>query len=353
LNTAVNDSPVTENALVRHLSLQQEVIERSAAVRVSIESLVTSGSPRLEGEDAEHVRALAESGGDLPPIVVHMPSRRVVDGMHRLQAAILRGEKEIEARFFHGTEAEVFLLSVAANIRHGLPLSLKDRIAAAGRVFLIHPEWSDRMVAVATGLSGKRVAALRRQVAGHTPQPAVRIGRDGRARPVDGTAGRERAVRLLASDPDASLRKIARGAGISPATVADVRDRIRRGEDPIPSRRAARPQRSAPGEDPEVCGTVPAGPPPKGISELTTVLDRLRKDPSLRFTEAGRTMLRMFDACHTVVRHEETIKKGLPAHRLALIAELNHTYAEIMRAFATGLQELQSAPAESGRRSAG
>jgi hypothetical protein len=352
LNSAAYDSLASESALARHLSLQQEDVERSVVVRVPIESLVRSGSPRLEGENAEHVRTLAESGAALPPIVVHLPSRKIIDGMHRLQVAILRGEKDIEARFFQGTETDVFLLSVAANIQHGLPLSQDDRIAAAERIFIMHPEWSDRMVAIVVGLSGKRVAALRRQLAGHTPQPAVRIGRDGRSRPVDGAAGRVRAAKLIASDPDASLRQVAREAGISPATVADVRDRIRRGEDPIPARRATKAERSLPGRDLEVCGTVPREPSTKVISELTVELAELCRDPSLRFTEAGRTMLRMFDACQAVVRHEERIKKELPIHQLALIAELNHAYAEKMRSFAAGLQELQSDLADSGRQSA-
>lgn len=48
------------------------------------------------------------------------------------------------------------------------------------------------------------------------------------------------------------------------------------------------------------------------IAELVTGFERLRRDPSLRFTEAGRALLRMFEACLAVVRHEETIKKGLP-----------------------------------------
>ncbi|TMR04970.1 transcriptional regulator [Actinomadura soli] len=301
-----------------------------------------SESPRVDGEDAEHVRMLAESGAAMPPILVHLPSRRVIDGMHRLRAAMLRGEEEIEARFFHGTEADVFVLSVAANIRNGLPLSQKDRVAAAERIFVGHPEWSDRMVALVVGLSAKRVGALRREGAGHVLQPAVRIGRDGRARPVDGAAGRERAAKLLASDPDASLRKIARAAGISPATVADVRDRIHRGEDPVPARRAAKPGRPRADEGLEVCGTAPEDAPAKVISNLTAVVERLRRDPSLRHTDAGRTLLRMFDACQAVVRDEEAIKKGLPPHRLDLMAELSHACAQVLRSFAGELRELRS-----------
>ncbi|MFD0688740.1 ParB/RepB/Spo0J family partition protein [Actinomadura fibrosa] len=331
MNTTVRQPISRESALARRLSSQQEDIERSAVARVPIASLATTGSPRLAGEDAEHVRTLAESGAELPPIVVHMPSRRVIDGMHRLRAAVLRGETEIAARFFHGTEEDAFPLAVAANIRHGLPLSREDRMAAAERIFATHPEWSDRMVALVVGLSGVKVAALRRRVAGHIPQPAVRIGRDGRCRPVDGAAGRERAARLFESDPGASLRKIAREAGISPSTAADVRDRIRRGEDPVRTRSAAR------------TGSGPAKVPASAIPELLTGFERLRRDPSLRFTEAGRTLLRMFDACLAVARDEEAIRKGLPPHCLAPMAELSQASAAVLRSFADGLQHQESA----------
>jgi ParB-like chromosome segregation protein Spo0J len=345
LNSTVHTSLSSENALVRHLSLQQERIERSAVARAPIASLLTSASPRLEGEDAEHVRTLAESGGALPPIVVHLPSRTVIDGMHRLRAAMLRGEKDIEVRFFHGSDTDVFLLSVAANIQHGLPLTQKDRVAAAERIFVSHSEWSDRMVAIVVGLSGKKVAALRRKLAGDTPQPAVRIGRDGRSRPVDGTAGRERAAKLIAGDPNASLRQIAREAGISPATAADVRDRIRRGEPPTPVRRTAQASRTvAPGQ---------REPLAKLIAEPEAIFERLRKDPSLRFSDVGRTLLRMFDACQAVVRDEEVIRKGLPPHCLALLSELSNGYATVLRSFATGLDQLQSGQSAETRQSVG
>ncbi|GAA2624666.1 ParB N-terminal domain-containing protein [Actinomadura fulvescens] len=301
------------------------------------------------------MRMLAEAGGALPPIVVHLPSRRVIDGMHRLRAAVLRGEKDIDVRFFHGTEADVFLLSVAANIDHGLPLSQRDRLAAAERIFAIHPEWSDRMVAIVVGMSNKKVGRLRRQVAGDLPQPAVRIGRDGRARPVDGAAGRERAAKLIASEPDASLRRIAREAGISPATAADVRARVRRGEDPVLPRPAAKATAGGPASDEsdEVADVVPMGPSTTMLSELLTGFERLRRDPSLRFTDAGRALLRMFEACLAVVRHEETIKRGLPPHCLSSMAELSHAYAAILKSFAADLQRLESRNSAEGCESFG
>ncbi|MFE3260618.1 ParB N-terminal domain-containing protein [Nocardia sp. NPDC059091] len=56
-----------------------------------------------------HVLVLAESGRELPPILVHRQTRQVVDGIHRLRAAEMRGEMTINVRFFDGEIDEIFL----------------------------------------------------------------------------------------------------------------------------------------------------------------------------------------------------------------------------------------------------
>ncbi|MEV0372123.1 hypothetical protein AB0I10_20210 [Streptomyces sp. NPDC050636] len=122
------------------------------------------------------------------------------------------------------------------NSAHGLPLSSADRAAAAARIIGSHPQWSDRMVASATGLSTRTVAALRDGSTDAGPQLNTRMGRDGRVRPLNAAAGRELAGRLVAEKPDASLRDIAALAGIAVATAKDVRDRIRQGLDRVPQK---------------------------------------------------------------------------------------------------------------------
>ncbi|MFD0884088.1 VWA domain-containing protein [Streptosporangium algeriense] len=120
---------------------------------VPIADLADSDSPRLDGVNIEHAQGLADSTAELPPILVHRPTMRVIDGMHRLCAAILRGRRTIAVRFFSGSEKDAFVLAVHANVAHGLPLSLADRTASAERVMGSHPEWSDRATATVTGLS--------------------------------------------------------------------------------------------------------------------------------------------------------------------------------------------------------
>ena len=125
---------------------EEEEINRHSVIEVAIDALMLTGSPRHAGENSEHVEALSAASGPLPPIVVHRPSMRVIDGAHRVRAALRRGEKTIAARFFEGPDADAFVLSVVLNIAHGLPLARPDRKRAAERIIRTHPLWSDRWV---------------------------------------------------------------------------------------------------------------------------------------------------------------------------------------------------------------
>ncbi|TMQ89733.1 hypothetical protein ETD83_38635 [Actinomadura soli] len=214
--------------------------------RVRIDSLVVGESPRQDGENLEHVRTLAEAAENLPPIIVHRPTMTVIDGIHRVQAAILNGLDTISARLIDCDAKEAFILAVEANVSHGLPLSLKDRVSAAERIIADNPQWSDRGVAAATGLSGKTVSRIRQQQAAENGQPNVRMGRDGRLRPLDSGDKRRQAAAMINDDPGTSLRTVARATGLSLATVQDVRHRIKRGEDPVPARYRSRPGHAVP-----------------------------------------------------------------------------------------------------------
>ena len=125
--------------------------EYSSVTVVPHSALLPADSPRIGGQDLEHVRTLAEQSGPLPPILVHRSTMRVIDGMHRLRASMLREEGDIAVRFFDGTPEEAFVLAVQANARHGLPLSQVDRAAAASRILVSHPDWSDSAIAAIAG----------------------------------------------------------------------------------------------------------------------------------------------------------------------------------------------------------
>jgi transposase-like protein len=104
----------------------------------------------------------------------------------------------------------------------------RERQLAVLDVLTAHPDWADRRIGNLCGVSPRTVGRLRAELAENGGDSRVkctdvRIGRDGRARPIDPTAQRARVMAALVERPDASLRDIARAVGVSPETVRSVR----------------------------------------------------------------------------------------------------------------------------------
>ena len=135
---------------------------------------------RGSGMDGAHVRSLAAVADFyvLPPILVQRDGLRVIDGAHRLAAARARGQTFIRARVVNCTDEDAYILAVAANTLHGLPLSRADSISSARRILDWHPDWPDRAIASATGLRTYAVARLR-LVAGRAALAGRRVGEEG------------------------------------------------------------------------------------------------------------------------------------------------------------------------------
>ncbi|WP_327000775.1 ParB/RepB/Spo0J family partition protein [Dactylosporangium sp. NBC_01737] len=262
---------------------------------------------------------------------------RVIDGMHRLRAAKMRGDETISTRFFEGDDREAFLLSVEANIRHGLPLSRADREAAARRILVLYWQWSDRAVAAVAGLSPTTVSAIRGRLDLPAEHESRRMGRDGRVRPRDGSAGRRRAGAAIARRPDAPLRAIAEEAGVSVGTARDVRARLRAGQDPVPAT-----ARVAAGDG----GTSLDGgsePPRRRTAGRTvdwpSVRGNLSKDPSVKYAESGRALVRWLNT--HVIEHGglSDVAGAVPAHWRGSVAELARSCAEGWLALAQELED--------------
>ena len=324
--------------------------DQHVVVEVEIGTLSTGDSPRSFGTDPDHVDALAVAQNPLPPITVHRQTMRVIDGLHRLKAAKLRGQSEIAVKFFDGTEADAFVLAVESNISHGLPLTTSDRKRAARRIMDSYPQWSDRMIASVTGIAPGTVAEIRKRAPGGATGETSRIGQDGRVRPVNGTEGRRLASHLITENPSLSLRQIARVASISPETVRDVRNRMLRGEDPMPQprrgRRAARFETPAPGPRPDSglgsalgSGAGPeAAPDRSSVQDRAAVVERLKADPALRFSDTGRSLLRLFNI-HTISADEwEKIIDRVPPHCGSVVAYLAEECAQMWADFALRVQ---------------
>jgi hypothetical protein len=279
---------------------------------VPLAALVAGDSPRLSGENAAHVRRLAESEEPLPPLLVHRQTMQVVDGMHRLRAAELRRDAEIEVRYVDGDAARIFVLSVQANITHGLPLTLADRKAAASRIIELYPEWSDRMIAAVAGIAAKTAAGVRRRLTGEKLQLDVRIGRDGRTRPVNSAARREIAAQLMSDNPHYSLREVARAAGVSPETARSVRARL---QSPFPAQQ-------------------PGGRTGQASTTAEAAIRALRADPACRSSESGRLLLRMLSLSLELGGCGDQLVEDTPAHCLGWVGTAAQACAQVWGTFA-------------------
>lgn len=283
--------------------------EEHDIVQVPLASLVPGDSPRLEGESKAHAARMAEAA-DLPPIIVHQPTMQVIDGAHRLTAAKIRYQDTIEVRFFDGTAEEAFVLAVAANTAHGLPLSTKDRKAAAARILDTHPTWSDRTIAATAGLSHHTVAVIRRKCpTGQIAQLDSRLGRDGKARPLTADEGRQLAAELIRADQSKSLREIAKEAHVSRGTVQDVRDRLKQDVDPSVSKTR------------EVGLNF-------SIARGRAVLTRLWNNPVVRGNENGKALLQLLSRSLQFDDEAQSMSRSAPEHCRDAVAEFASTLSD-------------------------
>lgn len=302
---------------------------------IPVAAIRNSYTPRKNKANENHVQVLAQSPLPLPPIVIHRASMRVIDGVHRLRATELRGHSTIAARLFEGNDAEAFALAVHLNVTHGLPLTLSERKDATQRVLRSYPHWSDRSIGLIAGVSNKTVGKLRGCTTEEKSQLNPRLGRDGKVRPVSPAIGRRRAAEFLSMNPRASLREIARKAGVSVTTARDVRQRVDKGESPLPDNLA---KKSAESFAPTVVATNGPAVSPTGTRVVPEgrgrdLLQRLRNDPSVRSSERGRALLRLLSTVVVAISACNEFADAVPTH-------CSGTFAEIARKNARAWQEI-------------
>ena len=177
-----------------------------AIVKLAIGDVRLGPSMRERGVDPSHVAALAEVADRWPPIVVRRADRLVIDGQHRVAAAGQIGLRTLRAVWFDGSAEDSYLEFVRCNVTHGLPLTLAERRLAARRIMSSRPDLSDRRIAAVCGLSPRTVARLREEEA-DTARPNENRGRTRRV-------GRDGRVRPL--DPAATRARIAAELARSP-----------------------------------------------------------------------------------------------------------------------------------------
>ncbi|WP_198165202.1 ParB/RepB/Spo0J family partition protein [Nocardia fusca] len=287
---------------------------------VPVARLVPGMSPRTDrSRSTDHIKMLAELDDQLPPLIVHRPTMHIIDGEHRLKAAIERGRDSVAVRFFDGNTSDAFALAVHANVTHGLALLVGERKAAAARLLVSHPYWSDRMIARIAGLSHKTVGTIRRRSTGSALQlHSGRLGLDGKIRRPEMVERRRTARRLIEQNPQMSLRQLAAAADISVGTARDVRNQCLAEQ----SGDSGQTRADTASVDPQPRPTPSVGrlsAPPSGSEKL---LVKLRNDPGLRFTQKGREVLRRLSGSIREIELLDQLLAETPPHWRSAVADI-------------------------------
>lgn len=306
----------------------------SVVEMVQVAGLREGFSPRLGGVSVAYAERLAASGDAFPPIVVQRSSMRVVDGEHRLRAARLHGCRAVPVVFFDGSDEEAFVVAVRLNAQHGLPLTAQDRTAAASRILAAYPHWSDRRIASMCQVAPRTVAAMRQCSTDGRTQLDTRLGRDGRRRPLSALEGRRRAAGVMRRRPEASLREVARESGISVGTAMDVRRQLAAMDAGVPSGQSVDGQL--------ICATNGSSAlEPETV--LRAALQRLVSDPSLRYTERGRVILRLASATLAFIGQSESVVDATPGHCRVLLRDMAEACARGWHDFGQRLVDADAA----------
>ncbi|MAG85861.1 MAG: hypothetical protein CMB97_00385, partial [Flavobacteriaceae bacterium] len=123
----------------------------------------------------------------LPPVVVFATDEGnlLADGFHRIKAAKKLGLTEIEADVKQGTRKDAEEYAVLANLKHGKPLTRKERQKAIKRMLILHPERANNWIAEELGVSDMTVKKYREELESASQIGKVDefLGKDGKVYP--------------------------------------------------------------------------------------------------------------------------------------------------------------------------
>jgi len=138
------------------------------AVPIAVNRIeVDDGMSPRQGIDLETVDQYALSFTDLPPIVVfevEPDSYLLADGFHRIRAAKKLELTEVLADVRQGDRNAAWEHAVLANLKHGRPLSRRERRNVVEALLKLHTERTNRWIAADAGVSHHTVAAIRQDL---------------------------------------------------------------------------------------------------------------------------------------------------------------------------------------------
>jgi ParB-like chromosome segregation protein Spo0J len=129
-----------------------------------------------------------EENEKFPPVVVYSDGTDywLADGFHRVLAATRVGRLNIEATIHKGSRQDALKYALRANKCNGLHRSNEDKRNCVKMALAEWPDWSDRKIAEACGVSNATVGTMRTQLFKLNSSPPSngqsRQGRDGKKR---------------------------------------------------------------------------------------------------------------------------------------------------------------------------
>lgn len=137
--------------------------------------------------DSDTIERYMENFDQLPPVVVFDATEGdlLADGFHRVEAAKRLGQEDIKANVIQGTRQDAEEHAALANLRHGKPLTRKERRIAVERMLKLRPERANQWIAEDIGCSPTTVAKCREELeAGSQVETLDKlIGKDGKEYP--------------------------------------------------------------------------------------------------------------------------------------------------------------------------
>lgn len=188
------------------MKYDKKVVEQIAVDQLEVDQDLQSRASGLDAKTVVEYREAIQRGSAFPPVKVIDDGEKkwLWDGFHTLEANKREGFKEIHAEVRQGSRRDAVLLSVAANIAHGLRRSNHDKRKAV-QTLLDDSEWgqwSSREIAERCGVSHTFVDNLRRERAGNDCQDTGLTPVGPTSSPVDMRPERGGAG---SSKPDASV----------------------------------------------------------------------------------------------------------------------------------------------------
>jgi hypothetical protein len=165
----VNQPPLADTPDAAPAASVDTTLSGTVATTLPLDDIYTDATTQVRTRlDVRRVKGYAErmAAGDVfPPIVVFRVEGRYVvgDGFHRVAAARQCNINSVAAEIHHGSMRDAVLYALGANVKHGQPLTQKERREAVLRM-LDDPEWrewSNEEIGRHCGVSGMTVSRHR------------------------------------------------------------------------------------------------------------------------------------------------------------------------------------------------